>query len=74
MSTQRRNLTRGTIAPKGSFRLARWASIDDNVRRLQVHVRKLERKSARTQPQLLKIVRMRRLWRERAAAAGFARS
>lgn len=74
MSTQRGKLTRGTIAPKGSFRLARWASIDDNVSRLRVHVRKLERESARTEPQLLKIVRMRRRWRRRAAAAGMGRS
>ena len=73
MTTPRR-LTKGLIAPPGSFRLARWASFDENVRRFRTHVRKVEREAARTEPPLIKIVRMRRRWRERAAAAGVARS
>ncbi len=66
MGQSTRRLAGATIRQKGDFKLARWASADDNVRRLQRYVQRLARQR---QPRGIENLKAKRRWRQRAARA-----
>lgn len=60
-------LTRARVASRSTFRLARWADDEHNVRRIRRYVQRLQR--ADRDHVGMRCVRFKRRWRMRAAHA-----